>query len=1159
MTQPHHIAVGGAPEGFDARLILNEVARTNGPVVHIARDDKRVAALRAALGFFDPTLPVLDFPGWDCLPYDRVSPNATVSALRMATLAALTHRSRGCFVLLTTISAACQRIPPREVLRDSCFKARVRHRLDEAALRRFLTRTGFSRSPTVVEPGDYAIRGGIVDIYPPGLGGPVRLDLFGDVLDSARRFDPATQRSTAELQVVEFSPTSEVILDDAAVKRFRHNYRAAFGAAPREDPLYQAISEGRAHQGIEHWLPFFHRRLESLLDYVPKATITLDAQADATRLARWRVVQDQYQARARALKQKTPLLEGPYRPIPPEQLYIDAKEWETLLAGRHVLQFGALPFVEDGACIDAGGRMGRDFVSERKRKDINLFSILKEHAQAKVQQGPVVIASYSEGARDRLAGLLADEGLGNTRPIASALDMKGRPAIYLAVWPLESGFETADLTVISEQDVLGERLVRTPRRHRRADDVITEARGLSPGDLVVHIDHGIGRFLGLKIVTAANAAHECLALEYAGGAKLYLPVENVELLSRFGHEDGGLDSLGGAAWQARKARLKQRIRDMADRLLRVAAQRALRQAPMLAAPPHALAEFAARFAYEETEGQARAIAEVLEDMQSGRPMDRLICGDVGFGKTEIALRAAFVAAMAGRQVALIAPTTLLVRQHFQNFSDRFYGFPMQLRALSRFADSKQSAEIRKGLADGTVDIVLGTHALLSKSVQFKNLGLVIVDEEQHFGVSHKERLKQLRSQVHVLTMTATPIPRTLQLSLSGVRDMSIIDTSPPDRRAIRTYVMTFDTITIREALLREHYRRGQSFYVVPRIADLGEIETFLQEQLPELRYVVAHGQLAAAELDRCVNAFYDGACDVLLTTSIIESGLDIATANTLVVHRADMFGLAQLYQIRGRVGRSRRRAYAYLTTRPRASLTAAAQKRLRLLGSLDSLGAGFRLASHDLDMRGAGNLLGEEQSGRINEVGYELYQSMLEQTVAQIKASPKDTLDEANEPWSPQINLGLSVLIPETYVPDVDLRMGLYRRLGSLSGKVELEALAAELIDRFGKLPREVNTLLLVVRLKGMCRRAGIARIDGGPRGATLRFHRDKFASPEGLMHYIADQGGLAKMRGNCLVIRRDWKAGRDRIRGAFAIARDLATLAGAAPRKAQEAKESKP
>ncbi|MEM1234455.1 MAG: transcription-repair coupling factor [Pseudomonadota bacterium] len=1140
MASPTHITMSGAPEGFDAELILREAA--SGPVLHVARDDKRLEATRAALAFYAPDMPVVVFPGWDCLPYDRVSPNADVSAARMATLAGLLTGMPERYVILTTLNAATQRVPARAVLREAAFSARVGDRIDEDALRGFLVRMGFAQSPTVMEPGDYAIRGGIIDIYAPGQGGPVRLDLFGDVLDGARRFDPATQRTTEKLELVEIAPVSEVILDEAAVMRFRQNYRLEFGAAGTDDPLYEAISAGRKHQGFEHWLPFFHEALETLFDYLPGAAVTLDDQIPAARTARWESIADQYDARKEALTAKG-RLDSVYKPAPPSKLYLDEAAWEAAVAGHRVVQFAPLPQPTGPGAVDAGGRIGRNFAPERQSESLSLFGALSAHIKAKLEAQAVVIASYSEGARERLTGLIEDEGLVEAAPINDAREVTGR-GLYLAVWALEHGFETPEMCVISEQDVLGDRLIRQTKRKRRAENFLTETQSLSPGDLVVHVDHGVGRFKGLEIVTAAGAAHECILLEYAESAKLYLPVENIELLSKFGHEEGLLDRLGGGAWQAKKAKLKERIREMAERLIRVAAERALRKAPILDPPPGMWDAFCARFPYTETDDQLSAIEATLEDMTAGQPMDRLICGDVGFGKTEVAMRAAFVAAMSGVQVAVVAPTTLLARQHAQSFMERFRGFPLNVRPLSRFVGAKEAAATRDGLARGSVDIVVGTHAVLAKQVRFNNLGLLVIDEEQRFGVGHKERLKQLRSNIHVLTLTATPIPRTLQLSLSGVRDLSIIGTPPVDRLAIRTYVSEFDTVTLREALLREHYRGGQSFFVVPRIADLPEMEDWLKREVPEVTYVIAHGQLAAGDLDDRMNAFYDGRFDVLLATTIVESGLDIPTANTMVVHRADMFGLSQLYQIRGRVGRSKTRAYAYLTTKPRAPLTPTAEKRLRVLGSLDSLGAGFTLASQDLDIRGAGNLLGEEQSGQMRDVGYELYQQMLEEAIAKIRSGETEMLED-NDQWAPQINLGVPVLIPEEYVPDLDVRLGLYRRLSGLTTKVELEGFAAELIDRFGKLPKEVNTLLLVVRIKAMCKRAGIARLDGGPKGATVQFHNDKFASPEGLVSFIQDQRGLAKVKDNKIVVRRDWKKDSDKIKGAFAIARDLAEKAG--------------
>lgn len=1131
-----HFLLSGAPEGHDAKLLVKELARGK-PVLHVARDDRRLEAMRAALAFFDPQAVVLTFPAWDCLPYDRISPNPEISATRMATLAALAKGViTGPFVLLTTLSAATQRLPARDLVAGASFSARVGQRIDDKALKEFLVRMGFSPVSTVSEPGDYAVRGGIIDIYPPGEGGPVRLDLFGDVLDGARRFDPANQRTTEKLSQIDFAPVSEVILDPASITRFRQNYRIEFGAGGADDPLYEAVSAGRKHAGMEHWLGFFHDRLETLFDYLPEATVMLDDQVEPQRAARWDSIADQYDTRREAMNRRD-RLDTVYKPAPPELLYLDGTAWETALARHRVLKLQVLPAPPGPGILNAEGRIGRNFAPERQLENVSLFAALKDHVQARLRLGPVVIASWSEGARERLKGLLEDEGLSGAQLIS---DARGIDGLGLAVWPLDAGFEAEGLTVISEQDVLGDRLVAKPRRKRKAENFLTEAQSLSPGDLVVHVDHGVGRYKGLETVTALGAPHDCVLLEYAGGDRLYLPVENIELLSRYGHEEGLLDKLGGGAWQAKKAKLKERIRQIADRLMRIAAERLLRPAPILEAAHHDWEAFAARFPYTETDDQMAAIEDVVTDLAAGRPMDRLVVGDVGFGKTEVAMRAAFVAASSGMQVAVIAPTTLLARQHAKTFIERFRGTPLTVKPLSRFVSAKEANATREGLADGTVDIVIGTHAVLAKGVKFRNLGLLIIDEEQHFGVQHKERLKEMRSEIHVLTLTATPIPRTLQLSLTGVRDLSIIGTPPVDRLAIRTYVSEFDTVTIREALLREHYRGGQSFYVVPRISDLAEVEDFLRTHVPEVSFIVAHGQMAAGELDDRMSAFYDGKHDVLLATTIVESGLDIPTANTMVVHRADMFGLSQLYQIRGRVGRSKLRAYCYLTTKPRLPLTPQATKRLRLLGSLDNLGAGFSLASQDLDLRGAGNLLGEEQSGHIKEVGYELYQAMLEETISKLK-SGELTETTGDGDWSPQINLGVPVMIPESYIPDLDVRLGLYRRLSNLASKVEMEGFAAELIDRFGPLPKEVNTLMLVVRIKAMCKRAQISRMDAGPKGATVQFHLDKFPNPAGLVDFIGAERGAAKINGNKVVVRRDWTNEAEKIKGAFAIARDLA------------------
>jgi transcription-repair coupling factor (superfamily II helicase) len=624
---------------------------------------------------------------------------------------------------------------------------------------------------------------------------------------------------------------------------------------------------------------------------------------------------------------------------------------------------------------------------------------------------------------------------------------------------------------------------------------------------------------------------------------LYLPVENIELLSRYGSDETGaeLDRLGGAAWQSRKARLKKRLREIASELIKVAALRQLREAPVVQKPEGAWEEFVARFPYDETEDQAASIDAVIEDLAAGKPMDRLVCGDVGFGKTEVALRAAFVAAMAGLQVAVVVPTTLLARQHYKTFAARFQGLPIKIGRASRLVPAKELAEVRSGLKDGTLDIVVGTHAVLSKTISFARLGLLIIDEEQHFGVGHKERLKQLKEDVHVLTLTATPIPRTLQLALSGVRELSLITTPPVDRLAVRTYISPVDPVILREALRRERHRGGQSFYVVPRIADLDDVAEFLAEHTPELKVARAHGQIAPTELEDIMTAFYEGEYDVLLSTAIIESGLDIPRANTLIVHRADMFGLAALYQLRGRVGRSKTRAYAYFTTPVGQHLTDGAVKRLKVLQSLDQLGAGFSLASHDLDIRGAGNLLGDEQSGHIREVGFELYQSMLEETIEALKGGDIEVMSDQ---WSPQIQLGMPVLLPETYIADLQVRLGLYRRLSGLVTREAIDQFAAELLDRFGPLPDEAEALLDVMELKALCRRAGVGQLDAGPKGAVVAFRKGQFANPDALVAFIGASKGLVKVQADMkLVFRAEWEKPQARMKGVHGLLSELAGM----------------
>jgi transcription-repair coupling factor (superfamily II helicase) len=1144
--------VADGAEGMVVADLARAVAAGPKPaptsLVVICRDGPRLAQLARELAFFAPDVALAEFPAWDCQPYDRVSPHAVVVAQRMTALSRLARlkgRDRPS-VLLTTVNAVLQRVPARDQVAGQSLSAAPGNVLDMAGVVRWLELNGFVRASTVRDAGEYAVRGGIIDLFPPGVDLPVRLDFFGDQLESIRSFDPETQRTSGQLRALDLVPVAEFQLTTETIRRFRTGYVAAFGAATSDDELYHAVTEGRRHPGMEHWLPLFHDRLDTLFDYLPGSAVVVEPLAEDAARERLSQIADYYAARRQALDHDDPGV--PYKPLPPERLYLGEAEWHDLLEHRPLARLNPFSLPEGGGpIVEIGARQGHNFAAERAQPDGNVFDAVTAHVQARQAAGKrVVIALWSEGSRERMSHVLADHGLANLINVASWPQALARPKaeVALAVLGLESGFETDEVAVIGEQDILGDRLVRPRRSARRPEDFIAEVTSLSPGDLVVHVDHGIGRFAGLATIEAAGAPHDCVEIRYAGGDKLYLPVENIELLSRYGSEEAHveLDRLGGGGWQARKARLKQRIREIASELIKVAAARQLHEAPRLAVGHGLYDEFAAGFPYEETEDQQATIDRVLDDLSSGRPMDRLVCGDVGFGKTEVALRAAFVAVMNGKQAAIIVPTTLLARQHAKTFEQRFRGFPVHIGQASRLVAAAELARVKQGLASGGIDIVVGTHALLGKSVKFKDLGLVVIDEEQHFGVAHKEKLKQLRAEVHVLTLTATPIPRTLQLALTGVRELSIIASPPVDRLTVRTFVTPFDPLIVREALLRERYRGGQAFYVCPRIEDLAGAKDFLDKNVPEVRVAVAHGQMPSGVLEDIMAAYYDGKYDVLLSTTIIESGLDIPTANTLIVHRADMFGLSQLYQLRGRVGRSKTRAYALFTLPTQKEITPQAERRLKVLQSLDTLGAGFQLASHDLDIRGAGNLLGEEQSGHIKEVGFELYQQMLEEAIVSLKAGIAAPVADR---WSPQITIGMPVFIPDDYVADLTLRLSLYRRLAELEDEREIDGFGAELADRFGPLPEEVQHLLRIVAIKSLCRRANVEKIEAGPKGAVLSFRDNTFANPEALVRYIREQGSGARVRPDMKVVFfADWNRAEDRLKGTTAILRNLVRIA---------------
>ena len=1116
----------GVPDGA-GMLALAQRLSAGDRLVYVARDDARMMAMRDALAMQSPDVPLRLFPAWDCLPFDRLSPQGGLVGHRVETLAWLSdlgvHQADGGAgevgggaAILTTVNAVLQRVPPADYFTDRSMQLRAGDTTGPARLAEFLAIQGYLRTDTVRETGEFALRGGILDIFAAGHEMPVRLDFFGDELETLCRFDAATQRNAEKISVVNLRPVAEFQLDESSVERFRSGYRAAFGAVATRDALYESVSTGRMHPGMEHWLPLFHESMDRLTDYCPGWQLLLDHEADAAIAARFQQIADFHAARQEPDGGDDSMS---YRPLPQDRLYLHVDEAETLFAQAcRMMPFVAPPGDMPAAKIsDAGGRAGimlKPAVAAGGNAISELVAaIATEKAAA---NRPIVLAVAGEGAAARLEELLAAQP--DSMPVQRIDRLEGlaRGGLYLVEWGLETGFQSDSVLVITETEIFGQRLSRPRSKRGRGEDFLREVSALEEGDLVVHAEHGIGRYEGLVIIDSSGGPHDCLQLIYAGGDKLYLPVENIEMLSRYGSAgtDAQLDRLGGAAWQARVARIKGRVRIMAEQLIKIAAQRETARAEALVAPTGSFAEFCARFGFAETDDQLAAIEDVVSDLAAGRASDRLICGDVGFGKTEVALRAAFVAAMCGYQVALVAPTTLLARQHGKLFQERFAGFPVRIGVLSRMTSPADAKQIKADLATGDIQIAIGTHALLAKSISFNNLGLLIVDEEQHFGVGQKERLKELRGDIHVLTLSATPIPRTLQMALSGVREMSLISTPPVDRLAVRTFVGPWDGVVLREAIKREMFRGGQVFCVCPRIDDLQRVYDRLVTLVPEARILSAHGRMPAAELDTVMTRFADGEADILLSTNIVESGIDIPSANTMIIHRSDMFGLSQLYQLRGRVGRGRLRAYAYLTSDPNRLLTPQARRRLEVMQTLDTLGAGFTLASYDMDIRGAGNLLGDEQSGHVREVGVELYQEMLRQAVEAARAGNGDAAEEIID-WTPQLNLGLEVRIPEDYVADLTVRLSLYRRIADLDMAAEADSLVAELVERFGPVPDSVRNLFAVIELKQLCRRTNIERVDAGPKGLSMAFRDNEFASPEKLVAWIAGKGGRVQLRGD--------------------------------------------
>lgn len=1055
------------------------------------------------------------FPAWDVMPYDRISPNIQIISERLKILSELSRPSKeqSKKIIVTTVGALLTKVVPKDIIKENYLEIKTDNVLSQGEISNFLVLNSYLRVETVSDPGEFSIKGSLFDIFPLGHENPIRIDFFGDKIESIKEFDPITQITTKKLNsAITLIAANEVILNDQYIENFKQNYRSLFEVNYNDDLLYESISEKRQFIGMEHWLPLFYNKLDKLTDYVENPVIICDKLFPEAIIERYKAVEDYYNTRKNITKSKG---ENVYNPIPADLLYFSKSDLEELDANHDIITLSNFSQTT-GYAIESNIKTIPNFFLESKKLKKSVFELLKDFLGDISTQSSknIVITVHNHITLKKLQEILNHYELETV--IQTSLPKEPNGLINLIILPLESGFIAEETILISEQDLLGTKVIRKESKRRKAEKLILEAGSLSIGEYVVHKEHGVGQFVGLKTLTVTATEHDFITIEYHGGDKLYVPVENLELITRYGsnQEIVKLDKLGSSNFQHRKAKLKKRIKDIAEDLIKIASQRETKKGQSFRVEQEFLSEFESRFKFDETNDQLSAIKDVMEDLKSGKIMDRLVCGDVGFGKTEIALRAAFIvlnshSSKEKPQVAIIVPTTLLARQHYKNFAERFQGFDCNLKQLSRMVPAAEVKKTKAGLADGSVDIVIGTHALLSKNIKFKNLTLAIIDEEQHFGVTQKERIKELKNNVHLLTLSATPIPRTLQMSLNGIKDMSLLATPPVDRMAIRSFIMPFDKVVIRDAILREYYRGGRVFFVCPRIKDLDREAENLRKLVPEVKIIKAHGGLKSEVLDQIMNDFCDAKYDVLLSTSIVESGIDIPEANTIIIHHADRFGLSQLYQLRGRVGRSKIRAYAYFTFDAKKKLTPLADKRLEVMQTLDGLGAGFTLASYDLDIRGAGNLLGQEQSGHIKEVGAELYQALLNDAIEQLKHNNV----EEEQYFSPQVNLGLSVLIPENYVSDINTKMELYRRIAHLDNEDEANNLMCEMEDRFGKIPAQVENLVEIVNLKNKCKKANIEKLDVGPKAMVITFFQNKCINPENLMNYVFANNLTTKIR----------------------------------------------
>ncbi|MDI9729594.1 transcription-repair coupling factor [Stutzerimonas stutzeri] len=1074
----------------------------------LTADSQSAERLQEELAFFAPELPVLHFPDWETLPYDLFSPHQDIVSQRIATLYQLPELSHG--VLVVPITTALHRLAPKRFLLGSSLVLDVGQKLDVEQMRLRLEAAGYRCVDTVYEHGEFAVRGALIDLFPMGSALPYRIDLFDDEIETLRTFDPENQRSIDKVESIRLLPAREFPLKKEAVTGFRARFRERFDVDFRRCPIYQDLSTGITPAGIEYYLPLFYEETATLFDYLPEDSqvFSLPGIEQAAEQF-WNDVRNRYEERR--VDPERPLLPPAELFMPVEDCFARLKLWPRVVASQQDVEPG----------------IGRERFNAQTLPELAIESKASEPL-GKLRQfldgfpGRVLFTAESAGRREVLLELLARLKLRPQEVEGWGGFLASEERLAIAIAPLDEGLLLDEVALVAESPLFGQRVMQRRRREKcrdGGDNVIKNLTELREGAPVVHIDHGVGRYQGLVTLEIEGQAQEFLLLQYADEAKLYVPVASLHLIARYTGSDDALaplHKLGSETWQKAKRKAAEQVRDVAAELLDIYARRAARQGYAFKDPQVDYETFAAGFPFEETPDQQAAIDAVREDLLSAKPMDRLVCGDVGFGKTEVAMRAAFIAVHGGKQVGVLVPTTLLAQQHYNSFRDRFADWPVRVEVMSRFKSAKEVQNAITELAEGKIDILIGTHKLLQDDVKFSNLGLVIIDEEHRFGVRQKEQLKALRSEVDILTLTATPIPRTLNMSIAGMRDLSIIATPPARRLSVRTFVMEANNPTIKEALLRELLRGGQVYYLHNDVKTIEKCASDLQTLVPEARIAIGHGQMRERELEQVMSDFYHKRFNVLVASTIIETGIDVPSANTIIIERADKFGLAQLHQLRGRVGRSHHQAYAYLLTPPRKAMTDDAQKRLEAIANAQDLGAGFVLATHDLEIRGAGELLGEGQSGQIQAVGFTLYMEMLERAVKAIRKGEQPNLEQPLG-GGPEINLRLPALIPEDYLPDVHARLILYKRIANAADEDGLKELQVEMIDRFGLLPEPTKNLVRLTLLKLQAEKLGITKIDAGPQGGRIEFSADTSVDPMVLIKLIQSQPNRYKFEGATL------------------------------------------